>query len=135
MVVVGHREPRPASREAGLDAVLDAAGLGTWTARVDRGELELNPRAAELLGYRAGELERDAKRLLRLCHPGDVERLKAAISGHLDGRTEVFTCSFRARHASGRWVWLSGTGRVIARTSAGRPRLAAGTVHDVWFST
>ncbi len=117
--------------ERRMDLVLTAADLGTWDWNIETGEVQVNERSAQMLGYSQDELERALRTWEALVHPEDRSHSLAAARAHLNGDTDSYDVDHRVRHKSGRWMWVQSVGRVIERDAAGRPLRACGTHRDV----
>src|SRR3546814_15784580 len=64
-------------------------------------------------------------------HPDDIARVEAAVTAHLEGRSEFYETEHRVRHRSAGWVWMRSRGKVVARESDGNPTRIAGTARDI----
>jgi PAS domain S-box-containing protein len=114
-----------------LEVVLRGGDLGTWHWNVRTGAVEFNERWAAMLGYRLDEIEPHDTAWERLLHPGDRQRVLAALDAHVQGRMPSYESEYRLRHKDGRWVWVLARGRVVERDAAGRPLVATGTHLDI----
>ncbi len=110
---------------------LDAGRLGFWDWNIVTDDATFDGHWAQILGYRLDELEQKLDTWLRLVHPQDMSRVRAALNAHLDGRTEYFESEHRLRHRGGSWRWVLNRGRVIERTLDGQPLRALGTHADI----
>jgi diguanylate cyclase (GGDEF)-like protein/PAS domain S-box-containing protein len=100
------------SPEARLQAILDGTRAGTWEWNLDTGEVLINHRWAEMLGYEPDELMPMTYELWQsLSHPSDRERAKTLMACHLRGETPYFECVVRLRHKLGHWRWIHTRGR------------------------
>lgn len=121
-----------ADREQRLGNILWATNVGTWEWNVQTGELRVNERYAEMLGYRLDELQPVRLETWdRLTHPVDLETSRAALERHLRGEAEFYEFELRMRHRSGAWIWMLDWGRVASRTPDGRPLWMVGTHLDI----
>ncbi|SET31769.1 sensor domain-containing diguanylate cyclase [Marinobacter segnicrescens] len=103
------------SPEARLQAILDGTRAGTWEWNLDTGEVLVNHRWAEMLGYEPDELMPMTYELWQsLSHPSDRERAKALMARHLRGETPYFDCVVRLRHKRGHWRWIHTRGRRLS---------------------
>jgi PAS domain S-box-containing protein len=107
------------------------ANLGTWDWNVPSGVYRLNPRWAEMLGYRMEDVEPHLRSWEQLLHPDDRTRALQVLQDHVEGKTPVYHNEYRLRHASGGWVWVLSTGRVMARDARGKPVRVCGTHLDI----
>lgn len=100
------------SPEARLQAILDGTRAGTWEWNLDTGDVVVNQRWSEMLGYRPDELMPMTYELWQsLSHPGDRERARAQMIRHLRGESPYFDCVVRLRHKLGHWRWIHTRGR------------------------
>lgn len=72
-----------------LAMIIDGTAAGTWEWNVQNGEMRVNARWAEIVGYRLEELEPVCqKTFLKLVHPDDIALSDAALDEHFEGRTD-----------------------------------------------
>lgn len=124
--------PGTTDREWRLTSILEATRAGTWEWNVVTGDMTLNERWAEIVGYTLEELEPvsiDTWR--RLSHPQDLENANALLEQHFAGELPYYQCDLRMRHKNGEWVWVVDRGKVVAHTADGGPLLMFGTHIDV----
>ncbi len=117
--------------EERLEMALKGADLGTWDWNIQTGEVVLNERWAEMLGYTLEEVEPHVNSWKKLMHPNEVSRVMATLTDHLEGRTPIYQVEHRLRAKSGEWRWILDTGKVFMRDEEGRPIRAAGTHRDI----
>ena len=112
-----------------------AAQEGHWEWDPLTRQSHMSPRMKELLGMdrdepkdahgdQGGLLERGT------LHPDDVGPLREAFLAHQEGRTPVFDCTFRIRHADGLWHHVRARGHAWRKTP-GEAVLFSGTASDV----
>ena len=115
-----------------LAMIIDGTAAGTWEWNVQTGEMRVNARWAEIVGYRLEELEPVCqKTFLSLVHPDDIALSDAALQEHFDGRSDNYACLVRMRHKNGQWMWVHDRGRVFEWDAQGRPLWMAGAHADV----
>ncbi len=119
-----------ANREL-LDRVIGGARLGVWEREIATGRMAGNGRLAEILGYRAEEMEPLERRILEVLHPEDRLAARQAWLDHLEGRSELFESEVRLRAKDGRWRWVQSRGSIVTRDEEGRPLRVSGTQLDV----
>lgn len=115
-----------------LRNILEGTRAGTWEWNVRSGEILVNERWAEMLGYRLGEispLTRETWR--RMVHPDDRTAAEDLLGRHLGGALDYFECETRMRHRDGGWVWILDRGKLVSRAADGEPRWVAGTHQDI----
>lgn len=97
-----------------LEFAIQGSGVGLWDWRVSTGELVVNPRWAELLGYTLAELAPISIGTWQsVAHPDDLPRSEAALQAHFSGASDRYVCEMRMRHKSGAWIWVLDQGRVV----------------------
>lgn len=115
-----------------LAMIIEGTAAGTWEWNVQSGQMRVNERWAEIVGYRLGELEPICqKTFIALVHPDDLALSDAALQDHFDGRTDHYVCLLRMRHRNGEWIWIHDRGRVFEWDGQGRPLWMAGAHADV----
>lgn len=119
-------------RQKQLELVVRATGVGIWDWHVNTGELRINDRWAEMLGYKLVELQPISISTWRnLAHPDDLKKSDQALVPVLDGQGDEYVCDVRLRHKSGNWIWVRDTGKAIERNPDGRAVRVTGTHVDI----
>jgi PAS domain S-box-containing protein len=118
------------SRER-LSLALDGAELGMWDWKIETGELVINERWAEMLGYTLEEIDPHVRVWMSLLHPDDAPAVMEVLDAHFEGRTPVYQTEHRLRTKSGKWKWILDTGKVLLRDEDGKPLRAVGTHQDI----
>lgn len=103
---------------------------GVWDWDLRTGRLYISSAYARLLGTdrRAGTI--DAEAMSDLVHPEDRERVAEAMDAYLAGLTGQLSEVYRARHSSGRWLWLE-VKATAERDELGRAVRLVGTARDI----
>ena len=114
-----------------LELVIDGARLGTWDWNVVTGDIILNERWAEIVGYSLDEIEPNLSTWEKMVHPDEAEEIMRILKDHLQGRTPVYKTEYRLRHKSGKWVWVLDVGKVFERDAEGNPLRAVGIHLDI----
>jgi PAS domain S-box-containing protein len=119
------------SRER-LDLAIKGTNVGLWDWNVESGEIIIDERWAEIIGYTPKELEPTTiETWEKLAHPEDLENSYHLISQHFAGDLEQYSCEVRMKHKDGHWVWILDRGRVVERASDGSPFRMSGTHLDI----
>jgi two-component system NtrC family sensor kinase len=115
-----------------LRLALESAEDGLWDWDLRTGRFTVSPRYLGMLGYEVGALEPsfDVWRN-QLCHPEDLPHAERLLREHQEGRSPMFEVEHRLRHKSGRWVWVLGRAKVVARSKQGQPLRMVGTNVDI----
>ena len=115
-----------------LADIVDAARIGAWTWNMQTGELWLNPRWAEMLGYSLAELEPTSiDTCSQLRHPEDQAAAMVKVQRHLSGLETYFEAEVRMRHKAGHWVWILDRARLVSRSADGQPLIMVGAHQDI----
>jgi diguanylate cyclase (GGDEF)-like protein/PAS domain S-box-containing protein len=132
--LIHHRAVAELARsEERYSLAIRAANDGIWDWDLIARTLYLSPRWYAILGRAGGgQPVRDVDPAfgLTVVHPGDVQRVRAAIQGHLSGQTPHLHVEHRMRHADGGWRWVLTRGLAI-RGPDGAPTRMAGSLSDV----
>ncbi|MDR2350675.1 MAG: PAS domain-containing protein [Deltaproteobacteria bacterium] len=114
-----------------LDAVIDAASLGTWDWNLQTGEVVYNRRWAETIGCQLEELDPTVKTWENAVLPPDLAKANAAVDEHCRGLTPFYQAEFRMRHKDGSLIWAQDRGRVVSHDERGKPLRLMGVMLDV----
>ncbi|HCS21409.1 MAG TPA: hypothetical protein DIW47_12760 [Bacteroidetes bacterium] len=116
------------------EQLLESTEIGTWEWNVQTGEIRINERWANLIGYSLPELQPvNSETWLRFVHPDDRVRSDQAIERHLKGETEFYECETRLRHRNGKWVWMLDKGKIVSRNKKGEPEWLMGSHLDITY--
>jgi len=115
-----------------LELVLAGTRLGLWDWNMITGDLLVDERWAQIVGYRLEELQPTTiDAWVRLVHPEDLTRSDTTIEQHSAGLTPYYDIEVRMRHRDGRWVWVRDRGKIVEWTPDGRALRMTGTHEDV----
>jgi PAS domain S-box-containing protein len=118
--------------EERLALAVAGTGVGLWDWQVQTGEMVVNARWAEMLGYTLDELTPiNIETWIALCHPQDLQRANEHLARHFAGETAQYTCELRMKHRDGGWIWVLDQGKVFAWDADGDPIRMAGTHLDI----
>ncbi|MEH6566836.1 MAG: PAS domain-containing protein [Halopseudomonas sp.] len=121
-----------ASEQQRLARVIDATGIGTWEWDLPSDQMVVDERWAQMLGYQVSELMPvTTTSWTALVHPDDRADFQQQLTAHLQGATELYSCTYRLQHRSGNWVWIQDRGQVLERTAEGAPLRMSGTHADI----
>jgi len=118
--------------EQRLARLIDGARVGTWEHDMRTGLTEISERWAEILGYRAADLNPlTFERWVELVHPDDIDLLnqqeaKAFAAGQWQIETEI-----RLRHRNGHWVWILTRTQVTEWDAYRKPVKTSGVNLDI----
>ncbi len=111
---------------------MDGANEGHWDWNVTPDRLFLSPKMKALAG-----LPEDADITTRaawlsqvVVHADDLQRFRAALDDHFQGRTAAYECEYRVRRPDARWHWVAARGRCL-RDASGLPSRFVGSAIDI----
>jgi diguanylate cyclase (GGDEF)-like protein/PAS domain S-box-containing protein len=107
-----------------------ASNDGLWDWDLESGAMYFSPRWRSMLGAGDSELRGSPEEWFDRVHPEDLERVRAALSAHLEGLTEHFEHEYRMLHKNGSYRWVLCRGLAVRGTD-GRATRIAGSQSDV----
>ncbi len=110
---------------------LEAANAGFWDWDIANGTGYTSPRYAAILGEEPDGFPPDFESWKARVHPDDLVKLLEQHQQPPGSSHEPFSLEYRMRHQSGRYIWVSVHGRVIARAADGKPLRVMGTMSDI----
>ena len=114
--------------EEKLRLAIEGSGVGLWDWRVQSGEMVINDRWADILGYTVEELSPVTfTTWTSLTHPDDLEKSHELLQKHFSGEAADFACESRMKHKDGHWVWVLDRGMVTEWDKAKKPLRMTGT--------
>ncbi|MDY7232778.1 PAS domain S-box protein [Hyalangium rubrum] len=116
-------------REEQLRQALSAARVGIWDWNAASGVVTWSEHVDRLLGLPVGKLSGRAMDLKEVIHPADLTRVREALAGALEHRTQV-ELEYRIEPPGSGCRWLSCKGDVLS-DAAGVPARITGTVMDI----
>jgi len=112
--------------------ILEATRPGIWELNLQTGELLIDARWAEIVGYRLEELQPLQNRAwATLAHPDDLQRADLIRDRHIAGELPYYECDVRMRHKQGHWVWINTRGQVHRRDKDRAALFMSGTHIDI----
>ncbi len=115
-----------------LNAILVGTDAGTWEWDVPSGQIAINSRWAEIVGYTLTDLGNvSVETWGQLCHPDDLLLAKELLHQHFSSTLKSYSCEIRMRHRDGHWVWILSSGKVSAWVAPGQPRRVSGIQLDI----
>jgi diguanylate cyclase (GGDEF)-like protein/PAS domain S-box-containing protein len=118
-----------ASLKSRQDLAMSATYEGMWDVDFEHGVLYLSPRWKAILGYEDHELN-DLKNWRQFVHEDDCATVEAALHAHLEGKSAFFECTYRIKHRSGEWRWVSARAKALT-DNKGKLRRLVGVELDI----
>ena len=111
-----------------LANIIEGTQAGSWQWNIQTGELILNEKWFEMLGYKSTDFSSHTfDTWARLTHPEDKKKSERKLKEHFDGHTDHYENELRMRHKNGEWIWMKDRGKLITRTENGEPFWMFGT--------
>lgn len=96
-----------------LNSVIQGAELGYWDWNYLTGEHHVNDRWLEILGLNRNDLNNYVSDWDARLHQDDQQRVRETVEHSIEVK-KPYTVEFRMRHKKGHWVWIQGSGAVVA---------------------
>ena len=111
-----------------LSSLFEQLNIGLWSWNLLTGELVINEKWAEIIGYEKSELEPISIETWRkYAHPDDLITSNMLIDRYLKGKANGYSYELRMKHKKGHWVNVLDTGKIIAWCADGRPERIGGS--------
>lgn len=118
--------------EERMHLALMATQAGMWDWFVQSGNVIINERWAEIIGYSIADLTPVTYSTWeKYVHPDDLNDAKTQIQRHFDREIDFFSCEIRMLHKNGHWVWVLTKGMLVERDDDGTPVRMTGTHLDI----
>ncbi|HSR88589.1 MAG TPA: ATP-binding protein, partial [Pontiella sp.] len=114
-----------------MELVLHGGNLGYWDWDVARNRYSFNDRFASITGTKLEDLAYDSDWRRKQIHPEDSQEVNRALSLHLEGKADFYTCEYRLQRGKDEWIWVIDRGRVIERGEQKTPLRMVGTLLDI----
>ncbi|MFZ2455597.1 MAG: PAS domain S-box protein [Candidatus Altiarchaeia archaeon] len=114
-----------------LNLALKSPDIGTWELDISRNKWTFSKPFLDFLGYSEKEACDDVTFWERLIHADDLPKVSGALMDHLQAKTQFLECEYRVLAKSGEWKWVIARGKVMGRSSAGKPSRVLGIYNSV----
>ncbi|NOQ26160.1 MAG: PAS domain S-box protein [Bacteroidales bacterium] len=112
--------------------IIEGTNAGTWDWNVQTGEVRLNERWAEIMGYTIKELEPiNVQSWMKNIHLDDLPRVNDLLEKNIKGELDYYDVKYRQLHKNDNWVWVNLRGKVVEWTEDGKPIRMSGTLLDI----
>ncbi len=115
-----------------LQNVIDGTSAGVWEWNVQTGEVTINSRWAEIIGYRLEEIEpHTIESVVKHTHPDDRIHAEAIVQEVFDRKRPSYESEIRVKHKNGEWIWVLDRAKVTSWTEDGKPLWMSGIRLDI----
>jgi signal transduction histidine kinase/DNA-binding response OmpR family regulator len=123
-------EAEAAHARNNMELILHGGDLGYWDWNIAENKHTFNERFSAILGKPLSEFDTDTDWREKNIHPEDFKHVKRALTIHMEGRSDMFTCEYRL-HRNNEWIWVLDRGRAIERNADRSPLRMVGTLLDI----
>jgi PAS domain S-box-containing protein len=114
--------------------IINGTNVGTFEWDVLSGNINVNNRWLEILGYTIGEIITvDASFLANSIHPEHLNGFFELVAACVQKETDFLNYEMQMLHKAGHWVWVDYKGKVIEKRSKLEHNKIFGTVADITF--
>ncbi|DAB32907.1 MAG TPA: GGDEF domain-containing protein, partial [Sulfurospirillum sp. UBA11407] len=114
-----------------LEYVIKGANLGYWDWDYKSDKQIVNDKWLSFLGLQPDDIEYDIQDWSKRIHPDDMSIAQKALEQTM-ADSQPYVIEFRMKHKDGHYVWIEGSGAVVARDSKdGSVLRLAGTHKDI----
>jgi PAS domain S-box-containing protein len=105
------------------------SGVWDWDLRTD--SVFYSSQSLKILEQESEDIFDRPERWHEIVHPDDLKKYYATIHNHFDNKTPFYENFHRVLTASGKYKWIMDRGKVIERSSDGKPLRVLGTHTDI----
>jgi diguanylate cyclase (GGDEF)-like protein/PAS domain S-box-containing protein len=129
---LSHKRMVEALRESEERYALAARGAndGLWDWNLKSNEIYFSPRWKSMLGYEEEEIGSSPEEWFQRVHPEDLQRVREAMTAHLEGGTSHCETEHRMLHQNGTYHWMLTRGLAV-RDANGKATRLAGSQTDI----
>lgn len=110
---------------------LEGSGDGIWDWNAETNQVFFSSQWKKMLGYSDSEIGTELSEWDSRVHPDDKEQCFADLNKHFNGETNVYVNEHRMLCKDGSYKWILDRGKVIERTTEGKPLRVIGTHTDI----
>jgi PAS domain S-box-containing protein len=115
-----------------LENIIKGTNVATWEWNVLTGEMIINNRWAEIIGYTLKEISPvSIDTWKKFAHPDDLIVSEKLQEKHFGGEMDYYECETRMKHKNGNWVWILDSGKVTKWSDNGKPLMMMGSHLDI----
>jgi len=105
-----------------LQNIIIGTNAGTWEWNIQTGEIIINERWSEIIGYSYDEISPvTVEKATNLIHPDYVNLFRENLKMHFSGEKDHYTCEMQVLHKDGKKTWVLDRGKVTSYTQDGKP--------------
>lgn len=117
-------------REERYELAISGTNDGIWDWNLLTGEIYYSPAWMRILGYENELLPHLLSTWSDNVHADELEQAMQYINDHLEGKTDIYQCSYRMKHRNGNYIWIAAKGKCI-RSEQNQPYRFVGIITDI----
>ena len=117
--------------EESLALAVKGGNIGLWDWKAGGGEMALNERYYQIMGYKSGELHLSFQEWKSHVHPEDLIPALESLYKCYNGDSDFFEIEYRMLSKTGDWIWVHDRGEVSERDEDGKAFRILGTHIDI----
>lgn len=114
-----------------LQLALNAGQQGVFEIDLISGQVAVQSRYWEMLGYGKDEIQMSVRQWADWLHPDEYEAVCQIFERFVVGDSPLFWTEFRQRTKNGDWVWFSSTAISVAWDETGKPTRVMGVYQNI----
>ena len=114
-----------------LHLVLSANKDGIWDWNILTGEVSVDIRWAEMIGYSLDKIRPDYNFWKSSLHPDDLNETLRLLNDHLSKKTDYYEVEFRFKTKTNDFIWILARGKVVTYDVEDKPIRMIGTHRDI----
>jgi PAS domain S-box-containing protein len=128
-VITKRKQMEQALRESEerLRLAVESAQQGIYDLDIGTEKVTVNEIYARMLGYDSETFTETFDSWRKRLHPDDAEHTANYLQKYLNGFSDKFQIEFRMRSASGDYIWVLSTGKIVEYDIDGKPKRMLGT--------
>ena len=123
-------ENRILESEERLRFALEATNQGAWDWNMQTDEVIYSSSYKKMYGF-TDDLKNHISEWESRVHPEDKQRLKNAVSEHVQSEDVYYESTYRLQMKNGDYKWIMARGKLISKDDEGRPLRMIGTHTDI----
>ena len=117
--------------EERLRLAVESAQQGIYDVDIPTGKVIVNDIYAQMLGHNPHTFTETVKTWLERLHPEDIEFTQKYYRDYITGLFNRYQIEFRIRTASGDYIWVLSSGKIVAYDPNGKPLRMMGTYINI----
>ncbi|MCW3785060.1 ABC transporter substrate binding protein [Plebeiibacterium sediminum] len=115
-----------------ISYVLEGTKAGTWDWDIEKDEIVINERWANIIGYKKDEVGiLSYREWMKSLHEDDIIRISSTLGKVFSREIDYYDVEYRQKHKNGNYLWLHARGDIMEWTGLGKPLRMCGIHLDI----